>query len=164
MEQLEIRDQENLLAEIRAELMKQNAQEKERGIYQKLTFFSLLALVIVIVGALLLCIQPLQHTLTNVNETLNMVQQAQVNETLLSIQNFANQGTESFSALENTVVESMQVLEGLDVETLNAAIQKLNVASEGLVELDFETLNTAITNLNATIEPLAKFLGVFKKN
>lgn len=164
MEQLEIRDQENLLSEIRAELMKQNAQEKERVIYQKLTFFTLLALLLVIAGAVFLCIKPVRQTLDNVNATLTMVQDAQVKETLVSIQDFANQGTVSFSALEDTVTESMQVIEGLDVDTLNAAIQKLSKASDSLGELDFATLNQAITNLNATVEPLAKFLGVFKKN
>lgn len=164
MEQLEIRDQENLLSEIRAELMKQNAQEKECVIYQKLTFFTLLALLLMIAGAVFLCIKPVQQTLDNMNATLTMVQDAQVKETLVSIQDFANQGTVSFSALEDTVTESMQVIEGLDVDTLNAAIQKLSKASDSLGELDFATLNQAITNLNATVEPLAKFLGVFKKN
>lgn len=164
MEQLEIRDPENLLAEIRAELMKQNAQEKERILFQKLTFGALVFLVILIAAVAIFCAGPLNGVIEGVNAATKVLSDADVDGALGSIQEFAKQGADTFAAVETTVSDSAKVLDALDVQTLNAAIQQLNNAAAGFSELDFAKLNEAITNLNATIEPMAKFFGVFKKS
>lgn len=164
MEQLEIHDSENLLAEIRAELMKQNAQEKERVVYQKLTFYALCVLVVAFIAAAVLCARPLMTVFDGVNAATKRLSEADVDGTLSSIQEFAKKGTETFTSVETTVAESMKIIDSVDVEGLNGAIKKLNTTADELSTLDFKALNEAITNLNASVEPLAKFFNVFKKS
>ena len=65
------------------------------------------------------------------------------------------QANETFA----TVGEAVKVLNGLDMQSLNATIAELKTGVESFSNLDVETLNTAIANLNATVEPLARFFG-----
>lgn len=164
MEELQIHDPENLLCEIRAELMKQNAQEKERLIYQKLTFFALCLLVVAFIATAALCAKPLLTVFAGVNAATKTLSDADVDGTLKSIQDFAKTGTETFESVETTVADTTKIIDSLDMESLNSAIEKLNAAADEFGQLDFKQLNEAIANLNASVEPLAKFFNVFKKS
>lgn len=112
-----------------------------------------IALVVLVSAAVL--VPPLLTTVTEANKALITVQQVDVESITTNIDELAIQANETFA----TVGEAVKVLNGLDMQSLNATIAELKTGVESFSKLDVETLNTAIANLNATVEPLARFFG-----
>ena len=112
-----------------------------------------IALVVLVSAAVL--VPPLLTTVTEANKALATVQKVDVETITTNIDELTIQANETFA----TVGEAVKVLNGLDMQSLNATIAELKTGVESFSNLDVETLNTAIANLNATVEPLARFFG-----
>ena len=112
-----------------------------------------IALVVLVSAAVL--VPPLLTTVTEANKALATVQKVDVETITTNIDELTLQANETFA----TVGEAVKVLNGLDMQSLNATIAELKTGVESFSNLDVETLNTAIANLNATVEPLARFFG-----
>ncbi len=160
MEGLEIQDNNNLLAEIRAELMRQSAHDRERLLYQKMSFFGVAVIALALLAAVVLLAPPIRTVLSQVNGIAATLKESDLAGTVADVQKLAKDSSAAFAS----VGETASSLDGIDIETLNSAIAKLDAAADQFAAFDVETLNTAISNLNASVEPLAKFFGVFKKS
>lgn len=112
-----------------------------------------IALVVLVSAAVL--VPALLATVTEANKALVTVQQVDVKSITTNIDALAVQANDTFVSIG----EAVKVLNGLDMESLNATIAELQTGVESFSKLDIQTLNTAIANLNATVEPLARFFG-----
>ena len=112
-----------------------------------------IALVVLVSAAVL--VPALLTTVTEANKALVTVQQVDVKSITTNIDALAVQANDTFVSIG----EAVKVLNGLDMESLNATIAELQTGVESFSKLDIQTLNTAIANLNATVEPLAKLFG-----
>ncbi|MEA4870720.1 MAG: DUF603 domain-containing protein [Christensenella sp.] len=133
----------------------QKKLEKKR---LRLTRVSVLLLAIVsliaVVSAVIL-VPAILKTVQQADEAISIVQQIDLKTITSNIDTLAIQATETFDSAN----EAVKVLNGLDIESLNATIAELKTGVESFSKLDIETLNTAIDNLNATVAPLAKLFG-----
>jgi hypothetical protein len=108
----------------------------------------------VLVSAAIL-VPMLATTASEANKALVSIQQVDVEKITTNIDALTIQANETFA----TVGEAVQVLNALDMKSLNDTVSELKTGVESFSKLDVETLNTAIANLNATVEPLARFFG-----
>ena len=138
---------------LNSEEQKKLEQRKVRLMRVCVGLLSGIALVVLISAAVL--VPALLTTVTEANNALAIVQTVDVKSITTNIDELAVQANETFA----TVGEAVKVLNGLDMESLNATIAELKTGVESFSKLDVETLNTAIANLNATVEPLAKLFG-----
>ena len=95
------------------------------------------------------------RTANEASQALATVQKIDVETIAADMDALALQANDTFVQ----VGDAVQVLNDLDMESLNATIGELNTAVESFSKLDVATLNKAITNLNATVEPLARIFG-----
>ena len=137
-----------------------NSEEQKKLEHRKIRLMRIcvgllsgIALFVLVSAAVL--VPALLTTVTEANNALAIVQTVDVKSITTNIDELAVQANETFA----TVGEAVKVLNGLDMESLNATIAELKTGVESFSKLDVETLNTAIANLNATVEPLAKFFG-----
>ena len=114
---------------------------------------SVVAFVVLVSAAIL--VPMLATTASEANKALVSIQQVDVEKITTNIDALTIQANETFA----TVGEAVQVLNALDMKSLNDTVSELKTGVESFSKLDVETLNTAIANLNATVEPLAKFFG-----
>lgn len=114
---------------------------------------SVVAFVVLLSAAIL--VPMLATTASEANKALVSIQQVDVEKITTNIDALTIQANETFA----TVGEAVQVLNALDMKSLNDTVSELKTGVESFSKLDVETLNTAIANLNATVEPLAKFFG-----
>lgn len=138
---------------LNSEEQKKLEQKKVRLMRACAGLLSGIALVVLVSAAVL--VPPLLTTVTEANKALATVQQVDVKSITTNIDELAVQANETFSS----VGEAVKVLNGLDMQSLNATIAELKTGVESFSKLDIQTLNTAIANLNATVEPLAKLFG-----
>ena len=138
---------------LNSEEQKKLEQKKVRLMRACVGLLSGIALVVLVSAAVL--VPPLLTTVTEANKALATVQQVDVKSITTNIDELAVQANETFSS----VGEAVKVLNGLDMQSLNATIAELKTGVESFSKLDIQTLNTAIANLNATVEPLAKLFG-----
>lgn len=137
-----------------------NSEEQKKLEKKKLSLMrvcvALLSFVsLVVLASAVILVPKLLTTVTEANKALETVQQIDVVGITTNIDALAVQATDTFE----TVGEAVQVLDALDMESLNATIAELKTGVQSFSQLDIETLNTAIANLNATVEPLAKLFG-----
>jgi hypothetical protein len=114
---------------------------------------SVVAFVVLVSAAIL--VPMLATTASEANKALVSIQQVDVEKITTNIDALTIQANETFA----TVGEAVQVLNALDMKSLNDTVSELKTGVESFSKLDVETLNTAIANLNATVEPLARFFG-----
>jgi hypothetical protein len=138
---------------LNSEEQKKLEQKKIKLIRVCVGLLSGIALVVLVSAAVL--VPPLLTTVTEANKALATVQQVDVKSITTNIDELAVQANDTFVS----VGEAVKVLNGLDMQSLNATIAELKTGVESFSKLDIETLNTAIANLNATVEPLAKLFG-----
>ena len=138
---------------LNSEEQKKLEQKKVRLMRACVGLLSGIALVVLVSAAVL--VPPLLTTVTEANKALATVQQVDVKSITTNIDELAVQANETFSS----VGEAVKVLNGLDMQSLNATIAELKTGVESFSKLDIQTLNTAIANLKATVEPLAKLFG-----
>lgn len=138
---------------LNSEEQKKLEQKKIRLMRVCVALMGVVALVVVVSAAIL--VPMLITTVTEANKTLVSVQQVDIQAITTNIDALAVQATDTF----DSVGEAVKVLNGLDMQSLNATIAELKTGVESFSKLDIETLNTAIANLNATVEPLARLFG-----
>lgn len=138
---------------LNSEEQKKLEQKKVKLMRVCVGLLSGIALVVLVSAAVL--VPPLLTTVTEANKALATVQQVDVKSITTNIDELAAQANDTFVS----VGEAVKVLNGLDMQSLNATIAELKTGVESFSKLDIETLNTAIANLNATVEPLAKLFG-----
>ena len=103
----------------------------------------------------LLIVPKLVKAVTLANQTLTALQQVDIESIAGDLESLTKQASDTFE----TVGTTAEVLNALDMESLNATIAELKSGVESFSKLDVETLNTAISNLNATVAPLAALFG-----
>ncbi len=137
-----------------------NSEEQKKLEKKKLSLMrvcvALLSFVsLIVLASAVILVPKLLTTVTEANKALETVQQIDVVGITTNIDALAVQATDTFE----TVGEAVQVLDALDMESLNSTIAELKTGVQSFSQLDIETLNTAIANLNATVEPLARLFG-----
>jgi len=137
-----------------------NSEEQKKIEKKKLTLVricvALLSFVsLVVLASAVILVPKLLTTVTEANKALVTVQQIDVKSITTNIDALAVQATDTFQS----VGDAVQVLNALDMKSLNATIAELKTGVQSFSKLDIVTLNAAISNLNATVEPLAKFFG-----
>ncbi|MEA4913417.1 MAG: hypothetical protein VB061_02490 [Christensenella sp.] len=110
---------------------------------------------LVVLASAVILVPKLLTTVSEANQALEIVQQIDVKGITTNIDALSVQATDTFVS----VGEAVQVLNALDMESLNATIAELKTGVQSFSKLDIATLNTAIENLNATVEPLARLFG-----
>ena len=138
---------------LNSEEQKKLEQKKVRLMRVCVALLSVVSLVVLVSAAVL--VPQLLTTVTQANQALEIVQQIDVKGTTTNIDALSVQATDTFVS----VGEAVQVLNALDMESLNATIAELKTGVQSFSQLDIVTLNAAIENLNATVEPLAKLFG-----
>ena len=138
---------------LNSEEQKKLEQKKVRLMRVCVALLSVVSLVVLVSAAVL--VPQLLTTVTQANQALEIVQQIDVKGITTNIDALSVQATDTFVS----VGEAVQVLNALDMESLNATIAELKTGVQSFSQLDIVTLNAAIENLNATVEPLAKFFG-----
>ncbi len=138
---------------LNSEEQKKLEQKKVKLMRACVGWLSGIALVVLVSAAVL--VPPLLTTVTEANKALATVQQVDVKSITTNIDELAVQANDTFVS----VGEAVKVLNGLDMQSLNATIAELKTGVESFSKLDIQTLNTAIANLNVTVEPLAKLFG-----
>ena len=137
-----------------------NSEEQKKIEKKKLTLVricvALLSFVsLVVLASAVILVPKLLTTVTEANKALVTVQQIDVKSITTNIDALAVQATDTFQS----VGDAVQVLNALDMKSLNATIAELKTGVQSFSKLDIVTLNAAISNLNATVEPLAKLFG-----
>ena len=137
-----------------------NSEEQKKIEKKKLTLVrvcvALLSFVsLVVLASAVILVPKLLTTVTEANKALVTVQQIDVKSITTTIDALAVQATDTFQS----VGDAVQVLNALDMKSLNATIAELKTGVQSFSKLDIVTLNAAIANLNATVEPLARFFG-----
>jgi hypothetical protein len=102
---------------------------------------------LVVLASAVILVPKLLTTVTEANKALVTVQQIDVVGITTNIDALAVQATDTFES----VGEAVQVLNALDMKSLNATIAELKTGVQSLSKLDIATLNAAISNLNATV-------------
>lgn len=138
---------------LNSEEQKKLERKKIRLMRVCVALLSVVSLVVLVSAAVL--VPQLLTTVTQANQALEIVQQIDVKGITTNIDELSVQATDTFVS----VGEAVQVLNALDMESLNATIAELKTGVQSFSQLDIATLNTAIENLNATVEPLAKLFG-----
>ncbi len=138
---------------LNSEEQKKLEQKKVRLMRVCVALLSVVSLVVLVSAAVL--VPQLLTTVTQANQALEIVQQIDVKGITTNIDALSVQATDTFVS----VGEAVQVLNALDMESLNATIAELKTGVQSFSQLDIVTLNAAIENLNATVEPLAKLFG-----
>ena len=138
---------------LNSEEQKKLEQKKVRLMRVCVALLSVVSLVVLVSAAVL--VPQLLTTVTQANQALEIVQQIDVKGITTNIDELSVQATDTFVS----VGEAVQVLNALDMESLNATIAELETGVQSFSQLDIVTLNAAIENLNATVEPLAKLFG-----
>ena len=138
---------------LNSEEQKKLEQKKVRLMRVCVALLSVVSLVVLVSAAVL--VPQLLTTVTQANHALEIVQQIDVKGITTNIDALSVQATDTFVS----VGEAVQVLNALDMESLNATIAELKTGVQSFSQLDIVTLNAAIENLNATVEPLAKLFG-----
>ena len=138
---------------LNSEEQKKLEQKKIRLMRVCVALLSVVSLVVLVSAAVL--VPQLLTTVTQANQALEIVQQIDVKGITTNIDELSVQATDTFVS----VGEAVQVLNALDMESLNATIAELETGVQSFSQLDIATLNAAIENLNATVEPLAKLFG-----
>ncbi|MCE5188910.1 MAG: hypothetical protein LLF75_06980 [Eubacteriales bacterium] len=103
----------------------------------------------------LFVVPALMNTANEASKALAILQKVDVETIAKDMDALAIQANDTFVQVGSAV----QVLNDLDMESLNATIGELETAVESFSNLDVAKLNEAIANLNATVEPLARFFG-----
>ncbi len=137
-----------------------NSEEQKKIEKKKLTLVrvcvALMSFIsLVVLASAVILVPKLLTTVTEANKALVTVQQIDVKSITTNIDALAVQATDTFQS----VGDAVQVLNALDMKSLNATIAELKTGVQSFSKLDIVTLNAAIANLNATVEPLAKFFG-----
>lgn len=137
-----------------------NSEEQKKIEKKKLTLVrvcvALMSFVtLVVLASAVILVPRLLTTVTEANKALVTVQQIDVKSITTNIDALAVQATDTFQS----VGDAVQVLNALDMKSLNATIAELKTGVQSFSQLDIVTLNAAIANLNATVEPLARFFG-----
>lgn len=138
---------------LNSEEQKKLERKKIRLMRVCVALLSVVSLVVLVSAAVL--VPQLLTTVTQANQALEIVQQIDVKGITTNIDELSVQATDTFVS----VGEAVQVLNALDMESLNATIAELKTGVQSFSQLDIATLNSAIENLNATVEPLAKLFG-----
>ena len=138
---------------LHAEDQKKNERKKLRLLRAAVAFLGV-TMAAVIVSAVFV-VPALLNTANEASKALAIVQQIDVETIATDMDALAVQANETFAQ----VGDAVQVLDDLDMESLNATIGELETAVESFSKLDVATLNAAIANLNATVEPLARLFG-----
>lgn len=138
---------------LNSEEQKKLERKKIRLMRVCVALLSVVSLVVLVSAAVL--VPQLLTTVTQANQALEIVQQIDVKGITTNIDELSVQATDTFVS----VGEAVQVLNALDMESLNATIAELKTGVQSFSQLDIATLNAAIENLNATVEPLAKLFG-----
>ena len=138
---------------LNSEEQKKLERKKIRLMRVCVALLSVVSLVVLVSAAVL--VPQLLTTVTQANQALEIVQQIDVKGITTNIDELSVQATDTFVS----VGEAVQVLNALDMESLNATIAELETGVQSFSQLDIATLNAAIENLNATVEPLAKLFG-----
>ena len=138
---------------LNSEEQKKLERKKIRLMRVCVALLSVVSLVVLVSAAVL--VPQLLTTVTQANQALEIVQQIDVKGITTNIDELSVQATDTFVS----VGEAVQVLNTLDMESLNATIAELKTGVQSFSQLDIATLNSAIENLNATVEPLAKLFG-----
>jgi len=138
---------------LNSEEQKKLEQKKIRLMRVCVALLSVVSLVVLVSAAVL--VPQLLTTVTQANQALEIVQQIDVKGITTNIDELSVQATDTLVS----VGEAVQVLNALDMESLNATIAELISGVLSFSLLEIATLNAAIENLNATVEPLAKLFG-----
>lgn len=138
---------------LNSEEQKKLEKTKVKLIRVCVALLSFVSLVVLASAAIL--VPKLLTTVTEANKALVTVQQIDVKGITTNIDALAVQATDTFVS----VGEAVQVLNALDMDSLNATIAELKTGVQSFSKIDIATLNTAIANLNATVAPLAKLFG-----
>ena len=138
---------------LNSEEQKKLEQKKIRLMRVCVALLSVVSLVVLVSAAVL--VPQLLTTVTQANQALEVIQQIDIKGITTNIDALSVQATDTFVS----VGEAVQVLNALDMESLNATIAELKTGVQSFSQLDIATLNAAIENLNATVEPLAKLFG-----
>ena len=138
---------------LNSEEQKKLEQKKLKLMRTCVTLLSVVAFVVFVSAAIL--VPPLLTTVSEANKALVTVQQIDIKTITANIDALTLQANETFTS----VGEAVQVLDALDMQSLNDTIAELKTGVESFSKLDVETLNEAIANLNATVEPLARLFG-----
>ena len=136
------------------------AEEQKKSDRRKIRLLRVgVALIAVTMAAVILSavlvVPALLNTANEASKTLAIVQQIDVETIASDMDALALEANDTFSQ----VGDAVQVLNDLDMESLNKTIGELQIAVASFSTLDVATLNKAITNLNATVEPLARLFG-----
>ncbi len=138
---------------LNSEEQKQVEKKKLRLIRAAVAMIGVMTAVVVLSAALL--VPALLRTANAANEALAVIQKIDVETIAADVDALSIQANQTFAQ----VGEAVTVLNGLDMETLNATIVQLKTAVDSFSDLDVAKLNEAITNLNATVAPLARLFG-----
>jgi len=138
---------------LNAEEQKKLEGKKIRLLKTAVTLLSVLSAVVVFSCALV--VPALMNAANEAAKTLALIQKVDVEKIAKDMDTLALQANETFIQVGSAV----EVLNDLDMESLNATIGELSTAVDSFSELDVAKLNEAISNLNATVEPLARFFG-----
>lgn len=138
---------------LNAEEQKKVEDKKMRLLRTAVALLSVLSAVFVLSCALV--VPALMNAANEASKTLALVQKVDIETIAKDMDALALQANETFVQVGSAV----EVLNDLDMESLNATIGELSTAVDSFSELDVAKLNEAISNLNATVEPLARFFG-----
>lgn len=138
---------------LNSEEQKKSDRKKVRLLRTAVAFLGVTMSVLILSAALV--VPALMNTADEAAKALAIVQAIDVEVIAADMDALAVQANDTFAQ----VGDAVQVLDDLDMESLNATIGELGTAVESFSKLDVDTLNQAITNLNATIKPLAILFG-----
>ena len=138
---------------LNSEEQKKLERKKIRLLRTGAIFLSIIMAAVVV--SCVLIVPAVLNTANEADKALALIQKIDVETIAADVDALAVQANETFVE----VGDAVQVLNNLDMKTLNDTIGQLETAVESFSTLDVATLNTAIANLNATVEPLARFFG-----
>ncbi|MEA5048369.1 MAG: hypothetical protein VB034_07115 [Eubacteriales bacterium] len=138
---------------LNSEEQKKLELKKVRLVRTGVIFLSIIMVAVVL--SCVLIVPAVLNTASEADKALALVQKIDVETIAADVDALVVQANTTFVEVGNAV----QVLNNLDMKTLNDTIGQLEIAVDSFSTLDVATLNTAIANLNATVEPLARLFG-----
>lgn len=138
---------------LNSEEQKKLEGKKIRLLKTAVTLLSVMSAVVFLSCALI--VPAFLNAASETSKALTVVQKVDVETIAKNIDALALQAKETLVQVGSAV----EVLNDLDMESLNATIGELKIAVDSFTELDIATLNKTISNLNATVEPFARYFG-----
>lgn len=138
---------------LNSEEQKKTDRKKMRLLRAAVAFLGVTTAAVLLSAAFV--VPALLTTANEANRALAVIQTIDAETIASDMDALAVQASDTFQQ----VGDAVQVLDDLDMETLNSTIGELETAVSSFSKLDVAKLNEAITNLNATVEPLARLFG-----